>query len=408
VRVPPFLLALAALEPISRILRHLPAVICGASVTLAFFTAASSLIWSIARWFKDLLAIGTALSRHHASHLNAIAPRQRALSAGLYSRIEAREWEVIETRYESQIIRLRTDSDYRKRLPVGVCGDLLRLLKPLMTYSVRMAVEGSSIAVGRMPGWLTCASDIRLADYARDRDDTLIKLDVPSLGNAAPELYDQGELWPTKPDARYTAVDVFCDVIGEVAAGNLESDRYDRPLLLRLGGMQRVFSDHLSAIVLPRESRTLTQDVAQGAERIADSTPPPQEIRVVGQLDMIRKSTRSFGLQLDDGSELHGVMESSDDVERLKELFGRRVLVLGKAVYRPSGSLLRIDAHCVEVGEGQPAIFSKTPPARRRRIQQPARKLSSEGWRSFAQYFGSWPGDETNEQWEEMLLELKK
>lgn len=40
---------------------------------------------------------------------------------------------------------------------------------------------------------------------------------------------------------------------------------------------------------------------------------------MVGNLDMIRKSTRSFGLQLDDASEIHGVLESSEDVERLRE-----------------------------------------------------------------------------------------
>src|SRR5947209_5931173 len=107
--------------------------------------------------------------------------------------------------YQSQVLRLQTDSDYRKRLPIRLCGDLLRLLKPLMSYSVRMAVEGSSVAVGRMPTWLAAASDVRFVDYTRDGNDTLIHLDLPALGAAAPELYDQSELWPTKPAAEYTA-----------------------------------------------------------------------------------------------------------------------------------------------------------------------------------------------------------
>lgn len=114
-------------------------------------------------------------------------------------------------------------------------------MKPLMTYSVRMAVEGSSVAAGRMPGWLTAASDIRLVDYSRDWVDTLIQLDIPALGDAAPELYDQREFWPTKPDPRFTAVDVFSDVVGEVALGNLDSVCYDRPLLRKLGGLQKIF-----------------------------------------------------------------------------------------------------------------------------------------------------------------------
>jgi len=312
-------------------------------------------------------------------------------------------------RYESRLLRLQTDSEYSERLPLDVCGDLLRQLKPLLTYSVRMAVEGSSVGFGRMPGWLASASDVRLAGYGSDRDDTLIQLAAPTLGDAAPELYEQRQLWPTKPDPLYTAVDVFSDVVGDVALQNLDSVRYDRHLLRKLAGLRRVFSDHLRTIVLSHESRAVDSDIAQSAERIAECTPPPQEVRVVGQLDMIRKSTRSFGVQLDDGSEIHGVLEDNDGLETMREFFGRRVLVLGKAVYRPSGSLLRIDTHAVEDGQTLPSIFSRVPPPRRRPMVQRSRRISAgRGWAPLAKYFGAWPGDETDERWAEMLVELKK
>ena len=143
------------------------------------------------------------------------------------------------------------------------------------------------------------------------------------------------------------------------------------------------------------------------AGRLADSTPSPQEIRVAGQLDMIRRSTRSFGLQLDDGTEVNGVLENADEMDQMREFFGKRVLVLGKAVYRPSGSLLRIDAHAIEHGQGQPGIFSRIPPPRSRNIPS-ARKVAGQEGDSLSAYFGSWPGDETDEQWNEMMLELKK
>lgn len=317
-------------------------------------------------------------------------------------------------RYESQVLRLHTDREYSKRLPINLCGELLRLLRPLMTYSVRMAVEGSSVAVGRTPAWLATASDVRFVDYARDGDDTLIHLDLPSLGSAAPELYDQVELWPTKPAAEFTAVDVLSEVVDEVDRGDQDSLRYDRHLLRKLSSVRRIFSDHLRSVALPYGSNgtarvhLLTEDITAIAGSLADSTPPPQEVRVAGQLDMIRRSTRSFGLQLDDGTEVHGVLENADEVDQMREFFGKRVLVLGKAVYRPSGSLLRIDAHAIEHGEGQPSIFSKIPPSRSRRVPQTRKATAGQGWDSLSAYFGSWPGDETDEQWNEMMLELKK
>lgn len=317
-------------------------------------------------------------------------------------------------RYESKIIRLQTDSDYRKRLPISLCGDLLRQLRPLLTYSVRMAVEGSSIAVGRAPNWLATATDVRFVDYTRDRNDTLIQLDLPALGVAAPELYDQAELWPTKPAPEFTAVDIFSEVVVEVDREDQDSVRYDRPLLRRLTGIRRVFSDHLHAVALPFQTNgksatcLLTEQTTDVAARLADCTPQPQEIRVVGQLDMVRRSTRSFGLQLDDGSEVHGVLENSEEVEQLRKFFGQRVLILGRAVYRPSGSLLRIDAHAIEHGENLPSIFSKVPPAHSRRIPLTRKVSASQGWDAFSAYFGRWPGDESDELWNEMMLELKK
>ncbi len=317
-------------------------------------------------------------------------------------------------RYQSQVLRLQTDSDYSKRLPIDLCGDLLRCLRPLMTYSVRMAVEGSSVAGGRMPGWLAAASDVRFVDYDRDGNDTLIYLDLPTLGTAAPQLYDQGELWATKPAAEYTAADVFSEVVGEVDRGDQDSSRYDRHLLRKLSSVRRVFSDHLHSVALPHGANgaarvhLLTEDTTAIAGRLADSTPQPQEIRVAGQLDMIRRSTRSFGLQLDDGIEVNGVLENADEVDAMREFFGKRVLILGKAIYRPSGSLLRIDAHAIEHGEGQPSIFSRISPSLSRRIPQTRRVGQGQGWDSLSSYFGGWPGGETDEQWNEMMLELKK
>ena len=283
-----------------------------------------------------------------------------------------------------------------------------------MTYSVRMAIEGSSVAVGRMPGWLTAASDIRFIDYAQDGNDTLIQLELPALGAAAPELYEQSELWSTKPTADYTAIDVLSEVVGEVDRGDQDSPRYDRHLLRKLNVMRRVFSSHLQSVALPHGSNgtahvhLLTEDTTAIAGRLADSTPQPQEVRVAGQLDMIRQSTRSFGLQLDDGTEVSGVLENADEVDQMREFFGKRVLILGKAIYRPSGSLLRIDAHAIEHGEGQPSIFSRIPPSLSRRVPQTRKVSAGQGWDSLSAYFGEWPGDETDEQWNEMMLELKK
>jgi hypothetical protein len=122
-------------------------------------------------------------------------------------------------------------------------------------------------------------------------------------------------------------------------------------------------------------------------------------VRVVGKLDMIRHSTRSFALVLDDGTEVPGVLEDHQGVQFLGQWFGKPVLVLGRAIYRPSGSLLRVDTLAVESGEGQPALFSKVPPPRPGKVTPPRR--------AFSAYFGQWPGTESDAEWAAMLEEMR-
>ena len=236
---------------------------------------------------------------------------------------------------------------------------------------------------------------------------------MPTLGTAAPQLYDQGEFWATKPAAEYTAIDVLAGIVGEVDGGDRDSLRYNRHLLRRLSSIRGVFSDHLEAVVLPQcangapQLHPLNEETTTNAARLADSTPQPQEVRVVVRLDIIRRSTRSFGLQLDHGTEVSGVLENAEEADPMREFFGKRVLVLGKAIYRPSGSLLRIDAHAIEHGDGQPGLFSRIPSPLSPRVPQTRKVSAGQGWDSFSSYFGGWPGDETDAEWGEMTLELE-
>ena len=66
-------------------------------------------------------------------------------------------------------------------------------------------------------------------------------------------------------------------------------------------------------------------------------------------LDMIRASTAAFAVKADDGNELRGVL-TSGNMDSLAELFKQRVLILGRAVFKPSGKLLRIEAEQIAPG----------------------------------------------------------
>ncbi len=151
----------------------------------------------------------------------------------------------------------------------------------------------------------------------------------------------------------------------------------------------------------------MDETVVTNAVQLSDRTPPPTQIRLVGKLDMIRHSTRSFGLVTDDGNEVRGVLESQEHMQTLKDYLGSKLLVLGKAVYRPSGRLLRIDAQGFEAGEGQPLLFTRVPPPREQHPVLMRNRPADQSRKGVPAFFGTWPGDETDEDFEAMLKELR-
>jgi hypothetical protein len=146
------------------------------------------------------------------------------------------------------------------------------------------------------------------------------------------------------------------------------------------------------------------EQVSKNALLLSDQTPTPRQVRVVGKLDMVRHSPRSFGLLLADGQEVRGVLYDGDP-DLLQQYFGREITIFGKAVYRPSGTLLRIDAQeILDTVEGRSA-FSVVPPALKHRPKLDRKVQTAEN--GVAAFFGSWPGDETDDELLAALGELR-
>ncbi len=314
----------------------------------------------------------------------------------------------METVHHTVIVE--TEGHFGGRIPPAICGDLLKHLDRELRLAVSMAFRGASRVVGRPPAWLQAASDVRFVDV-EGRDETILHFEAPEFGAAAPELYEQSELWPTRPAPELTGFEVFSDVMRDVASEDAESDRFDRPLLERIARFDRLAKQGVRAARLQewrgdRESFTrLDSRVAESAGRLAARAPAARRVKLAGRLDMLRVSTETFTIQLDTGEDVRGVYPGGDFVE-LRALLRERVVIDGHAIFRPSGGLLRVDAESIELGEGTGEFFSRIPkptpgesaPSRFRRPQTATTGMNA--------IFGRWPGDETEEELVAALEEL--
>lgn len=299
-------------------------------------------------------------------------------------------------------------NSYGSRLPPAPFGMFLSNLEAHIRSSVSLAFRGRSRSIGRPPAWLEAASDVRLVGL-EGRDEPVLHFEAPTFSTAAPNLYAQGEFWTTRPRPDATGFEVFARVLRDVREANPESDLFEPRMLRGFRSFRRSigtwFREARIEEVESASSRfvTLDAEAIDAATSLGSAAPPSRRVRVVGVLDMLRVSTQTFGLKLDTGDEVRGsIVETSG--ETLGRLLGERAVIDGRAVFRPSGRLLRVDADSILPGEDVSALFSRMPEAIGRRVLRSDVRRPQGPSTGVNAFFGRWPGEETDDQ---LLQELR-
>ncbi|HEU0300522.1 MAG TPA: hypothetical protein VFR37_13725, partial [Longimicrobium sp.] len=229
-----------------------------------------------------------------------------------------------------------------------------------------------------------------------------IELRIPSLAEALPQRFAQADLFPPV-DPADSALTLMGRSLGEALAGNADSDAYDPPLLRTFEEFREVFRHGVDAVEIrnsrpDRKPLTVTPEGIRLVHRLHRQTPQSRRVRIAGKVDAIRHSDRAFTLLLWSGEQIRGVLADGEP-EVLAPFFGKVAVVSGMAQFRPSGSLLRVDAERLEPGGEQDlALWSETP--RPLFAAMDARELRRpQGPRSGVKaILGAWPGDETEEE----------
>jgi len=310
-----------------------------------------------------------------------------------------------------QTLRLHSADDFGVRLPPQHVGHLFVELPKAIRQSVSMAVQNRSSTKGRGPEWLKRAADIRFIDHRSD-DGVSLRFEAARLGDAAPELFEQQSLFPElMPDANATGFDMFAEVLADIRAGEKDSQHFDTTLLRSVGRFQKIFNKGpFTGIEFSNQTKggrpiELTAELVASAKSLCSMTPVPQRVRLVGELDGIEASTQRFSLVLDTGEKVSGVIGDAQ-MDQMQCLWRNRVLVLGSAVYRPSGRLLRIEADEVRDGKAEPSLFSRLPVSRHDRLDTSKLKKPQGPRSGMAAIAGAWPGEESDEEIEAALEQL--
>ena len=226
----------------------------------------------------------------------------------------------------------------------------------------------SSRAWGRIPNSLRAAAEVRYLGHSGGGNEaTSLHFEVPSLGSVAAELVEQQLLWEDGPEPEETAFELFAASVNDVRQRRTESNRFDPPLLRRISGYRRMLERGLERISMPdtalAEHGEIDMTTVNTATELSAAAPRARRVRVTGRLDLMGKSQSVLKLHLPGNVVVIALWEGSQPVESLRDFFNREVVIEGTGVFRPSGSLLRIDADAIAAAGTNDDFFRTVPKA---------------------------------------------
>lgn len=308
--------------------------------------------------------------------------------------------------------RLEAPSGLGAKPRPELIGPVLTHLHDTLQDAVRMGFLHSSRARGRIPAGIRAAADVRYLGHSAAGDSaTLLRFEVAQFGEVAQDFFAQKRLWDDGPQAEQTAFELLGAALDDVQTRKEESNRFDPGLLRRIGSYERLFTgERLSSIVLPdaalpRPGR-LDAAVARSARDLASATPQPRRVRVAGRLDLMGASQGVLKIEVQSGTIVTALWEGREPIEELKSLFNKDVLCEGVGVFRPSGSLLRIDADAIAPAGQADDFFRRVPAAVAGSDVTRSMRLRSSEAPVYAAFLESVPAEESDEEFAAAVAEL--
>ena len=287
--------------------------------------------------------------------------------------------------------------------------EVLAALGEGVRHAALLHVEGLSAGKGTEPVWLDPVSHLDVTGLGPSGPS--IQLEAPLFTEAAPD-YFQADLPALAGagllDVSLTALDLFLSVL--TAALSSDGDQQvDRPMLDACVRCARSPGSAFGGVLLEgaagSQRAELRAEEVGRLELVRDQTPKPRAVRVVGVLDAISPERRALQLRLRDGTLFTGRAAGLDQ-GALQGQQGTRVAIEGMAFSRPSGRVSIVDvAYSGLAREKGDELFERVPGPFGGPLQAPVPQVERSG---VAAVFGTWPGDETDEELLAQLEEVRR
>jgi hypothetical protein len=216
-------------------------------------------------------------------------------------------------------------------IPLVALQEVLRALVGSSERALRLVVEGTSVKSGSVPKWLKASLEYSITGISRGS--TVLEIEAPALGETAPSLIRQQDLWLAPPRPDDTAFTVLSKSVSDASARRMDSERFDSGVLDALLDFRPLFQRYATEVTLssrgrPKEHFSISEQSLENIGQLRIRTPEPQAVTIAGEFDMIEHSRGKFKLILEDGPILQGMVDQAHlSVEQMRDYWGKKVTV---------------------------------------------------------------------------------
>lgn len=292
---------------------------------------------------------------------------------------------------------LGPSKDGTLHVPLATLIDVGSALLEGARRAARFEYEGESVRKGQRPTWLEqlCDIDVRELSYGSVE----IHVDAPTL-QGLPD-FEVAELEDSQPTL--SAIDRFALMMAAVCEDDGPNVLADRALLDIGARFARLAIDHgytgieISGVHNRVDPLRVLPAHAGLFERLRDSTPLPRAVRLFAKLDQISVTRNVVELRMEDQTLVHATLDRGvHDPDMLHALFDANVVVSGVLHYTPSGAVRTLIVESIGEASSADKLFAELPPvATTMQLDLVSPQGPSTGVNA---YFGTWPGDESDDQ----------
>lgn len=302
-------------------------------------------------------------------------------------------------------IKITNNQEGQGRIELDRVAFLAKQVKSISKKALLLHLFGYSKV--SLPRKFNKYLNVYLSGHFTEEKTTALNLDADNFGKLPMQLdmfRDKAALQDLTPISL---------VISSFRAALLEGEDknlLDEPLIDDLVRFKNFFLSDEESIMLSNrgsmpEVRLTSRDIDR-IEYLYKSLPQPQKVYINGVIDEMKYSKKQLVLITEQKERIVVIKQEGDVPTEISAFFGKEITISGIAHYKPGGQLSYVILESFGAPSSGDRFFSKKP--HKMGIQQQIASQLREGKKAnpLEDIMGQWPGDETDEEFEQMLKAL--